>query len=91
MGVGREVCSAVTGPVPLSWPHLYGSSPLSGSALSWPRTLTSLNANLPASSTRRAETPGAEGSLMRASGQSSQEHEVLPRPLRWRQAGQRGC
>lgn len=90
MGVGREVCSTVTSPVPLAWPHLYSSSQLSGSALSWPRALTSLSPNLPASSRHRAETPDAQGSLRRASRQSSQEHEVLPCHLHCSQAGHRG-
>lgn len=76
------VVTAVTHHVPL---HLYGSSQLSGSALSWPRALTSLSPNLPASSTNRAETPDAEGSVMRASRQSAPEREVLPRHLRWDQ------
>lgn len=82
--MGGEVCTAavtaVTHPVPL---HLYGSSQLSGSALSWPRALTSLSPNLPASSTNGAETPDAEGPVMRASRQSAPEHEVLPCHLHW--------
>lgn len=63
--------------------HLYGSSQLSGAAFSWPRALTSLSPNLPASSTNRGETPDAERSVVRASRQSSPEHEVLPRHLLW--------
>lgn len=52
--------------------------------------LTSLSPNLPASSTNRAATPDAEGSVIlitvvMVSRQSSQEHEGLPFPLHWDQ------
>lgn len=81
------VVTAVTHPVPLSWPHLYGSSQLSGSALSWPRTHF-FELRPPSFNHNRAETPDVEGSVIlitvvMVSRQSSQEYEGLPCPLHW--------